>query len=881
VQDLEGIKQERTVAEDETALVTLSLNVPTPLTRALDDAAEGAINRIDVLLFKGGDLYYRAGVSGAGIIPDGSTPNTQKNFTVRLPIGDGYEAVVLANAESTVSGHSVNSIIAPGTSRAQVIDNLAMVLATETNKWTDAFTYIPMWGYLTDLDIAETSTVQVPDIPLTRSIARVDVSVGEAGGTGDAVRGKFEIKHVYLYNYNRAGSLAPATSTAGDNVDGYNGAQWNSAPNPPYEKKAFAPHLPSLVNLKVNGPLEYIVAPANKHAFAREIYAFEAAAGDPVTTDNLDWKDNTCLVIGGKYDGGSETFYRVEFRSGTDPGPYTYLALLRNHLYNVVITEVNGHGYPRKEDAYNNLPSNIVVEITEWNDGGMNDVVFNGQHYLAVDKSRVTLYRMGHREGHQKTLKAKTNYGGWSIEIPAEHDWLDVSPMTYTGDDTGQTITVRVKSGKELVPGSGDRSGCFYIVVGNLEKKITVAQLDELEFWVVITDPSGAPLYHLSFEAGKSTTAPLAQPFRVTWFPSSVTTIGVATSPGTYPFLYAPGSTTDFTAPAITDPTADPDPDSDETRSLDFTVQPPSNAVTEERAARLDFSVTLEGQVRTLPIFLRQAPKPFYEFSPDGATLTLFAEFPHGTKLDGMNTTNIPELADLNTAAGVTKLVIEGDIDNTHIPGIKDRQSSLSLSNLESILLSDFTGTIPREAFYQCAWLKRFEAPLVEAVDRIAFAFCTSLEYVYLPAARTIAGAVFSQCLELTTVTAPNVTVIESNTFGSCSKLTSVDYLPNVTVVGSYAFSSCESLETLNLLAAQSIGEQAFQGTNLKVLKLGYAGTISFPDGTANYGIFGTNSTQATKANTIALYLHANHMNEVSGGKFWGKYEWKSITALP
>ncbi|MDR0545027.1 MAG: hypothetical protein LBG30_06770 [Odoribacteraceae bacterium] len=90
--DLEGMGADK----DGTALVTLSLNVPAPPTRAFDDAAEGAIDRIDVLLFKGGNLYYRTGVSSASITPDGSNPNTKKSFTVRLPIGDGYEAVVLA-----------------------------------------------------------------------------------------------------------------------------------------------------------------------------------------------------------------------------------------------------------------------------------------------------------------------------------------------------------------------------------------------------------------------------------------------------------------------------------------------------------------------------------------------------------------------------------------------------------------------------------------------------------------------------------------------------------------------------------------------------------------------------------------------------------------
>ncbi|MDR0545028.1 MAG: hypothetical protein LBG30_06775, partial [Odoribacteraceae bacterium] len=134
-----------------------------------------------------------------------------------------------------------------------MIDNLAVALSATTKKWTEDFTYIPMWGYLTGLNIGGTAPTQNPDISLTRAIARIDVSVGEAGNGGDAVRSKFELNRVYLYNYSRAGSLAPATSATGGNVDGYEATQGHADPNPPTETKAFAPHRPSLNDLKVKG----------------------------------------------------------------------------------------------------------------------------------------------------------------------------------------------------------------------------------------------------------------------------------------------------------------------------------------------------------------------------------------------------------------------------------------------------------------------------------------------------------------------------------------------------------------------------------------------------------------------------------------------------
>jgi hypothetical protein len=389
-----------------------------------------------------------------------------------------------------------------------------------------------------------------------------------------------------------------------------------------------------------------------------------------------------------------------------------------------------------------------------------------------------------------------------------------------------------------------------------------------------------------------------------------------------------------------TDPgfSTSPIADSDSDGSIEFTVQPPYNSSsTNERAARLDFSVTLDGQSRTLPIFLHQAAVP-YIFSEDGATLTLFSNFPHGTKLDGMNTANIPELADPTTAAKVTNLVIKGDFDPSHILGIQDRQSTLSLSSLESISLPDFTGTVPglpydpndlideefmeflrnNTPFFEAAWLKNFDAPHAVGIGMAAFfmsgltsfnlpevqdvewaAFAgAALTTVYLPVAKSIGSAAFNGCVELITVNLPVAESIEETAFHGCVELTSVD-LPEAENIGVYAFEGCVELTTVNLPVAESIGNGAFQecveltsidlpaaksiGENvfyecplLNTLKLGYAGEIAL---LGEYrALFGGSQNESEG---IDLFLHADHMDEVTGeGKVWGGYTWNSITQL-
>ncbi|MDR1273786.1 MAG: FimB/Mfa2 family fimbrial subunit, partial [Odoribacteraceae bacterium] len=465
------------VAGDDGRVVTLALAVPgLPASRAgLDDTGENAVETVDVLLFKDDKFYYRA--IGSNIADDGGI--TRKKFNVRLPMGT-YGIVVLANARAALSGIPPATVEPSGDPRATVLDALEQVVqpaGAPYKKWTEAFNRIPMWGYYKDgtnttLTINEGVTTLQP-INLTRAIARVDISVKDVmEGVNHVLWNKFSLESVHLYNYSRAGKLAPKVSTGSGNTDGYDGNQWKNLTIPaPEGIKAAAPHLPAHTDLKVKGPLEYVIDddPALPHVYEyrQEIYTYEADAGTPGDVTN------TCLVIGGYYDGNpAPTYYRVNFVNSADEP----LPLLRNYKYNVEIQEVNGHGYPTPGDAYANEPANIVVTIVPWNEGGMNDVDFNGQHYLAVNKSELVFYS----GGDAKSLEAITDFpAGWMVEsLPP---WLSViAPVPDAKGEAGVPTTLKLKAG--LWSAGGTRESFFYIVAGNLKKKITVRQLDEEEF---------------------------------------------------------------------------------------------------------------------------------------------------------------------------------------------------------------------------------------------------------------------------------------------------------------------------------------------------------------------------------------------------------------
>lgn len=71
------------------------------------------------------------------------------------------------------------------------------------------------------------------------------------------------------------------------------------------------------------------------------------------------------MIIKAKYDGGPDTYYKVEFLNN---GTSTQMDLLRNHHYQVKVTAVNHEGWATEDEAINNKSENrLSVEVVDDN----------------------------------------------------------------------------------------------------------------------------------------------------------------------------------------------------------------------------------------------------------------------------------------------------------------------------------------------------------------------------------------------------------------------------------------------------------------------------------------------------------------------------------
>lgn len=92
---------------------------------------------------------------------------------------------------------------------------------------------------------------------------------------------------------------------------------------------------------------------------------------------NLNWGDvydnnhtnRLAIIVGGKYNGGKETFYRVDFTNdNASDTKDRKMDILRNHIYQFTIKSVKAAGYATAELAYKSKPKNLSFDATleEW-----------------------------------------------------------------------------------------------------------------------------------------------------------------------------------------------------------------------------------------------------------------------------------------------------------------------------------------------------------------------------------------------------------------------------------------------------------------------------------------------------------------------------------
>jgi uncharacterized protein (TIGR02145 family) len=446
-----------TPGNNNDATIILRLNTPggfnsSKSTRNLTFAQENELKDVYVLVFDNSspsvlvDIKEANALSGTTTNPVPGGISGTGTFTITLPGSKGVgtptassQLVVLANAEAILQ-----TIDAVDNTSPFIGDNYATVMsainASISGKMfpTGTTDRIPMWGETSQIVIMPGNTNQT--LQLMRAIARIDVGVGSVtrstsattddwawdGLDKDANPIPFELQEVYIIspsdhyavvpdkNELALGNATLPTGTgkftlvqsetlfgfSGSDITGVSGGQggWTS-------RSIYIPEADVKVNLL-------------------------GVSGDTDHTNRM------AVVVGGDFNNsGITTYYRLDFA----PDGKNIINVLRNNLYQFNISKVSGAGYPSVEEAYNSMAMNMEVEILDWDENELDDIIFDESRYFSISRREVVFTPFG---SYTETVTIKTNVTDFSMWINGTNEIQANGTLTYTSGSNGYVYTL-------------------------------------------------------------------------------------------------------------------------------------------------------------------------------------------------------------------------------------------------------------------------------------------------------------------------------------------------------------------------------------------------------------------------------------------------------
>lgn len=181
------------------------------------------------------------------------------------------------------------------------------------------------------------------------------------------------------------------------------------------------------------------------------------------------------MIIRVKYDGGPDTYYKVEFLNNGTP---TQMALLRNHHYQVKVTAVNHEGWATEDEAINNLSENrLTVEVVDDNPPIVNMIACKDYELGVCDKQTVK------GNAGTATISFVTTKPDFKYNVKWNADWITgyketksvVLPTSAEHPSTGTLYTIDLTLTANCQ--SAAQSGIVTITSGDLSREVEIKQL--------------------------------------------------------------------------------------------------------------------------------------------------------------------------------------------------------------------------------------------------------------------------------------------------------------------------------------------------------------------------------------------------------------------
>lgn len=278
------------------------------------------------------------------------TTEDQKNLIIKLKKTDAVITLaLLANYNLQLPN--------AGTS----IENFKKALIYEAPIITDQG--IPMWREQKGLIVTQNMTTE---IRLTRATARIDVLINPA-----KTDGTFTLQEVQVFNANSKGYVATTATLPFVPLDQEKKEQTYTATNNTVENQIYI--------------AESFKEEADKHLY---------------------------LVIKGIYE-KSECYYRLDILETESKEKKEHCPILRNHLYQLKITDIKGKGWSTLEEAKNNGTSHDVeYNVKTWNEG-ITDMWTHNEYYFGVSSKGIKIQG---KAGSTAYLEYQTNIKDFSLK---------------------------------------------------------------------------------------------------------------------------------------------------------------------------------------------------------------------------------------------------------------------------------------------------------------------------------------------------------------------------------------------------------------------------------------------------------------------------------